>query len=92
MENKNIKIEWENILQMGNTSPYVFRTRLERAINHSDLYAKQTNNTILKELCEMIKNKLKYISDQSNQTSDGMLNSYSILKNDINKLLQSFSN
>jgi len=76
---------------MENCSPYLFRTRLERTINHSIIYARETKNASLQELGENIKCKLKYISDQSNQTSDGMLNSYLILKIDMNKMLSHVS-
>jgi hypothetical protein len=37
-------------------------------------------------LIEELEDKIKYISDQSNQTSDGELRSYLILKDDIEKI------
>lgn len=83
---KNLNAEWELLKEMAKVSPYVFRTRLERAINHALKYAQESKDVYLKELCENIKRKLNYISDQSNQTADGMLNSFMILQHDINSV------
>lgn len=81
--------EWERILKMKQESPYVFRTRLERALNHSLKYANETQNNGLFLICKEMKEKLKYISDQSNQTSDGILNSYVVLRSDMNQVINS---
>lgn len=70
---KKICKEWDNILTLENTSPYLFRTKLERSLNHTVKYAKMENNNHLLELCNGIIYKLQYISDQSNQTSDTFL-------------------
>lgn len=75
--------EWSNILLLEKTSPYVFRTKLERVINHTIKYANYENDNQLLEVCKLIIHKLKYISDQSNQTSDGCLNSFVVLKQDM---------
>lgn len=80
---KKLFQEWNNILLLEKSSPYVFRTRLERTINHTIKYANVENNNKLLEACKLIAHKLNYISDQSNQTSDGCLNSFIILKQDI---------
>ena len=82
-------LEWERILQMKQESPYVFRTRLERTLNHSLKYANDTQNNGLILLCKEMKEKLKYISYQSNQTSDGILNSYVVLSDEMNQVLSS---
>ena len=80
---KKICKEWDNILTLENTSPYLFRTKLERSLNHTVKYAKMENNNHLLELCNGIIYKLQYISDQSNQTSDGCLKCFIVLKQDI---------
>lgn len=88
MKRKNLKQEWEKILTMENESPYVFRTRVERTINHSLQYAEEGQNESLISLCENMKNKMKYLSDQSNQTSDGTLNSFIVLENEMQDILK----
>ena len=40
---KKICKEWDNILTLENTSPYLFRTKLERSLNHTVKYAKMEN-------------------------------------------------
>lgn len=40
----------------------------------------------LQQLCEKLEHKLAFISDQSNQTSDGELRSYLILKEDMEQI------
>ena len=82
MKNKLYQ-EWDNILKLERTSPYVFRTKLERVLNHTIKYASNEKNNQLLEVCKMISHKLMYISDQSNQTSDGCLNSFRVLKQDM---------
>lgn len=78
-----MKNEWNDILQLEKSSPYVFRTRLERVINKTKKYANKIADSELELLCDRISEKLCYISDQSNQTSDGCLNSFILLKSDI---------
>lgn len=80
---KKLNQEWNNILLLEKASPYVFRTKLERTINHTIRYANCENDKQLLQVCELIINKLKYISDQSNQTSEGSLNSFIVLKQDM---------
>lgn len=75
--------EWNNILLLEKASPYIFRTKLERVINHTIIYANREGNDQLLRDCQLITHKLKYISDQSNQTSEGCLNSFIILKEDF---------
>ncbi len=88
---KNLKIEWEYIMNNGNASPYVFRTRLERILKHTLKYAKNSNDSLLNKLCERINDKLKYISDQSNQTTDGILVSYTVLQQDFERVCNRLS-
>jgi hypothetical protein len=83
----NVKNDLQELLTLSKASPYVFRTRLERVLyklNHSNMY----NNSLIKEKIEMIGLKLKCLSDQSNQTPDGTLNSFTILKKDLEDLLK----
>lgn len=83
---KKLNQEWSNILALEKSSPYVFRTRLERVLNHTIRYANSVKNEQLLEICKLVIHKLQYISDQSNQTSDGCLNSFIILKQDMLKI------
>ena len=85
-----MKNEWNDILQLEKSSPYVFRTRLERMINKTKKYAKEISDFELELICDSISEKLCYLSDQSNQTSDGCLNSFLVLKNDIMKVRDCF--
>lgn len=80
---KDLCQEWDRILLLEKSSPYVFRTRLERVVNHTVRYADSESNNMLLNMCKNVRNKLQYISDQSNQTSDGCLNSYIVLKTDM---------
>lgn len=89
MKNKLYQ-EWNNILLLEKCSPYVFRTKLERALNHTIKYANMEKNNQLLEDCKLIAYKLQYISDQSNQTSDGCLNSFIILKEDMLSIKKKF--
>lgn len=75
--------EWNKILSLEKTSPYVFRTRLERTIKHTINYANEKHQDGIKMQCRKVLDKLQYISDQSNQTSDGCLNSFIVLKEDM---------
>ena len=80
---KKLYQEWNSILLLEKASPYVFRTKLERVLNHTVKYANCEKDNQLLEACKLIEHKLKYISDQSNQTSDGCLNSFIVLKQDM---------
>ena len=80
---KQLFQEWSRILLSEKSSPYVFRTRLERALKHTLNYAGIESDSQMKGECTRLLDKLKYISDQSNQTSDGCLNSYKVLKDDM---------
>ena len=80
---KKLIQEWSKILLLEKTSPYVFRTRLERTVKHTISYAEKENEEQITYKCKIILEKLKYISDQSNQTADGSLNSYRVLKKEL---------
>ena len=71
---------WDELVQMNKVRPYVFKTRLQRAILKTKKYGMEQDDTSLQQLCEKLEHKLAFISDQSNQTSDGELRSYLILK------------
>ena len=80
---KNLVQEWSKILLLEKTSPYVFRTRLERTIKHTLNYAEKEKAEQIVSRCKGLLEKLQYISDQSNQTADGSLNSYRVLKKEL---------
>ena len=80
---KNLVQEWSKILLLEKTSPYVFRTRLERTIKHTLNYAEKEKDEQIVSRCKGLLEKLQYISDQSNQTADGSLNSYRVLKKEL---------
>ena len=80
---KDICQEWNRILLLEKASPYVFRTRLERVVNHTIRYADSEKDNMLLNMCRNVLTKLQYISDQSNQTSEGCLNSFIVLKADM---------
>lgn len=75
--------EWSRILLLEKASPYVFRTRLERTIKHTINYAEKEKSEQITYKCKGILEKLQYISDQSNQTADGSLNSYRVLHKEL---------
>jgi len=81
-------VQWQTLLNMSKERPYVFRTRLERLLLKTIKYATCTADNGLKELCISMKNKLSYLSDQSNHTSDGTLRSYIVLKDDMEAIYQ----
>lgn len=78
--------ELRHLLESGKSSAYVFRTRLERAIERVQHIGTVESNSVILEECKIIKQKLNYISDQSNQTSDGTLRSFTYLYTDIKSL------
>ena len=80
---KNLVQEWSKILLLEKASPYVFRTRLERTIKHTLNYAEKEKDEQIVSRCKGLLEKLQYISDQSNQTADGSLNSYRVLKKEL---------
>ena len=80
---KNLIQEWSKILLLEKASPYVFRTRLERTIKHTLNYAEKEKDEQIVSRCKGLLEKLQYISDQSNQTADGSLNSYRVLKKEL---------
>ena len=80
---KDLYQEWNRILSLEKASPYVFRTRLERVVNHTIRYADSEKDNMLLNICRNVLTKLQYISDQSNQTSEGCLNSFIVLKADM---------
>ena len=85
MREKMITI-WDELVQMNKVRPYVFKTRLQRAILRTTKYGMEQDDTSLQQLCEKLEHKLAFISDQSNQTSDGELRSYLILKEDMEQI------
>lgn len=89
MENKilgTIEVELDEILQLDKVRPYVFRTRLERTIERAAQLKLYREDLRLKKEVDNIKQKLYYISDHSNQTSDGTLKSFVVLKDDLYSL------
>jgi hypothetical protein len=75
----NYQEEWNKILCMGNSRPYVFRTRLERLLLLTKNYSISMKKEGLTKLCDKVFNMLQYLSDQSNQNSSGELKSYNVL-------------
>lgn len=84
--------ELKKVLASGNISPYIFRTRLERTlIRVSKLSEHLHDPNLIKEIvqtCQDMRRKLNYISDKSNQTPEGTLSSYILLRDDIIGLLK----
>ena len=87
ISNNQIKQEISNLLDLEKARPYVFRTRLERVLLKVSNFASTASMTDLKIDCENLRDKLHYISDHSNQTSDGTLKSFTLLKQDIINLM-----
>lgn len=83
---KTMTTIWDELMEMSKCRPYVFKTRLQRAIIQTQKYSDEKNNGKLRELCQQLEEKLRFISDQSNQTSDGELRSYLVLKEDMLKI------
>lgn len=77
---------WNELLQDNKVRLYVFKTRLQRAIIETKKYSEEKNDKELCEQLEKLEDSMKYISDQSNQTSDGELRSYLILKDDMKRI------
>lgn len=83
-----IESELSNLLTLEQSRPYVFRTRLERAMERTLHFASDSSKQDIVNYCNQIKEKINYISDQSNQTSDGTLKSFIFLEGDIKSLLK----
>ena len=73
-----MKTLWGNLLQDNKVRPYVFKTRLQRAIVETKKYCEEKNERELWTQIEELEDKIKYISDE--------LRSYLILKDDIEKI------
>lgn len=76
-------IEEINALFNLKNRPYLFRTRLERILIRLEAQAKELNDENVLSLCSELMDKLKCISDKSNQTADGTLKSFIYLKEDL---------
>lgn len=85
---KITEYELKQVLDSQKSYPYIFRTRLERALMRASILADEKGLTKLKKESEEIKEKLNYISDHSNQTSDGTLNSYLYLHSDLQTIYE----
>lgn len=83
---KTMTTIWDELMEMSKCRPYVFKTRLQRAIIQTRKYSVEENNGRLMELCQQLEEKLRFISDQSNQTSDGELRSFLVLREDMLKI------
>lgn len=83
--------ELRDIIKLKKARPYTFRTRLERALVRITVLADTYSNEDLKVNCLDLKNKLGYISDHSNQTSDGTLKSFIHLEPEIEKIYRKVS-
>lgn len=79
--------ELSRLLTLKNARPYVFRTRLERTLLRVNIFADIHKFNDVKACAGELLFKLSYISDQSNQTSDGVLKSFVFLESDIRHLL-----
>lgn len=51
MREKMITI-WDELVQMNKVRPYVFKTRLQRAILRTKKYGMEQDDTSLQQLCE----------------------------------------
>lgn len=78
--------ELENLIYVHNIRPYVFRTRLERVLMRASILADEQAQEDILSIINDVKDKLNYISDQSNQTSDGTVKSFSFLEPDLKSL------
>jgi len=79
----SLKDDFNNLLTLSKSRPYLFRTRLERVLERAMCLGRVEFREDVQKECKKLQDKLGYISDQSNQTSDGTLKSFSYLKNDI---------
>lgn len=91
-ESDLLEMEIINLLSSKSSRPYIFRTRLERVLEKLLRYSEKNNLAFLRSKSLEVKSKLSYISDQSNQTSDGSLKSFLFLENDIKQLLSNLEN
>lgn len=86
-----LKLEWEQIINSKSVRPYLFRTRLERTLLKTIRYAKEIHNPELERCCKTTQEKMDYITDKSNNTSDGTLRSYIVLKDDLINIYETVS-
>lgn len=86
--NETISALWTELLQESRIRPYVFKTRLQRAIMETKKYCNDVSDNELLMLVARLEDNMRYISDQSNQTSDGELKSYALLYDDIEAIVK----
>ena len=48
---------WDELMEMSKVRPYVFKTRLHRAIIQTQKYSNEKNNGKLMELCQQLATK-----------------------------------
>jgi hypothetical protein len=80
---RKTEYELKQVLLSQQSPPYTFKTRLERAMLRVYKLADDNGLDDLRVQSQNIKTKLNYISDHSNQTSDGTLKSYLYLHDDL---------
>lgn len=86
MKHLNSFNELLEIYKYCKSRPYLFRTKLERVLNRIINESEIEKSDYVKDFAIELKEKLRCLSDQSNQSTNGTLKSYEFLKNDINKL------
>jgi len=86
---ETITTEFADLLSENNVKPYIFRTRLERLLTRASAYAKQQSRQDIVAEIEEIEDRIKYISDQSNQAPDGTLKSFTFLESELKSLYSS---
>lgn len=89
MNRQILNTQLDEIIESSSSRPYIFRTRLERFIIRLTFFESGVNldhRDVIINICDSIKNKINYISDKSNQNSEGELNSYGFFKDDLLKL------
>lgn len=70
-----------------NMRPFLFRTRFERNMIRLISYAKELHHEDLLDLAQSSLDKMRNIIDKSNTTSDGILRSYTLLQDDMERML-----
>ena len=89
---QNLEKALDQLICTPNMRPFLFRTRFERSMIRLVSYAEELHQEDLLHLAQSSLDRMKAIIDKSNTTSDGTLRSYTLLQDDMRRMLAYLQN
>ena len=81
--------DWDKLIQNGingKIKPHAFRTRLDALLLHSEKLAVIFNLYSIVHKAQMIKNNMGFMRDNNNQDSNGVLEVFNILHDELDTM------